>query len=336
MLAIVLYIVVPILCLFGIRGKDCENNVLSKDETLMIRGIGMLFIIFTHMVKENICTSTYFFYVSGVVGVGVCFLVSGYGLHMSYKTKDKYLENFFGTKILRLLLPFMAAYSLYFMLKIFRGENVTAIETLNNLLTVTLPGVTFWYLKIQFLLYAFFYISYRFVTKINYKIFSVIFLSIGYIMLAKLFGLELFWYNSCLFFSLGLILAEYQSKILPLLRNKNVFLINGLAFTFLYLVLYYFGRLGIDWLFDMIYMFFFAGLAIWFVQKKGDSWALKLLGYYSIEVYLIHTVIGGYFDSTQPLSYILLPVVSVIIGIPIHQISTKLTNFILRRDRSVN
>lgn len=336
MLAIVLYVVVPILCLFGTKSKYYENSVLSKDETLMLRGIGMLFIVFTHMVKTNICTSTYFFYVSGVVGVGVCFLVSGYGLHLSYKNKNQYLEHFFGSKILRLLIPFIAAYILYFALKAIRGEDVIVTEMLTNLLTVTFPGVTFWYLKIQFLLYVFFYASYRLLPEINQKIVGVVALSLGYITVAKILGLELFWYNSCLFFSLGLVLAEYQSEVLPFIKNKYIITINVMAFVFLYLVLYYFGRLGIDWLFDMIYMVFFSGITIWFVQKRKDSWILKILGYYSIEIYLIHTVIGGYFDSTRPLSYILLPLVSVIIGIPVHQISTRLTNVVLKKEKYVS
>lgn len=324
MLVIVLYIIVPLLCLVGTKIEINQGDVLTKDQTLIMRGLGMVFIIFTHMVETNICTSTYFFHVSGVIGVAVCFLVSGYGLHTSFKRKNNYLENFWNGKILRLLLPYIAAFILDLILAKFEGSSLYIKDICGNLLTVTIPGVTFWYLKIQFLLYIFFYFSYRIFSNMRNKIVGVTFFTIVYIVIAKLYGLDLFWYNSCLCFVWGIILAEYQSKILPLLRNNSLLIVMGGGFTLLYLILYFFGRLQIDWIFDMVYMTLFCGIVLCLVQKINGSLILKLLGYYSIEVYLIHTVIGGYFDSTNPLSYILVPLVSVIIGIPIHQISKRL------------
>lgn len=329
MLAIVLYIIVPLLCLIGIKYDKDEKNILSKDDTLTMRGIGMLFIVFTHMVKGNICPSTYFFYVSGGVGVAICFLVSGYGLHVSFKKKSNYLHPFWGSKILRLLVPFIVIYIMYLGLSLVRGDIITLAGIVKDILTVTIPGVTFWYLKIQLLLYVIFYVSYRLFSDVRYKMISVVVLTIIYVVLAKICGLELFWYNSCLFFALGLYVAEYQDKILYFLRNKLVFVINSLFCMILYLVLYFFGRLGIDWLFDTVYMMLFCGLALWLVQKWKESVVLRTLGYYSIEVYLIHTVIGGYFDAIRPINYILLPLVSFCIGMPVHWITTRITSVVL-------
>ena len=94
MIAIVLYVVVPMMCLLGVAKREKIDSFLDKDATLAMRGVGMLFIVFTHMAATNVCQDTYFFYVSGVIGVGICFLVSGYGLHISIKIASTIFDCF--------------------------------------------------------------------------------------------------------------------------------------------------------------------------------------------------------------------------------------------------
>ncbi|MEO2261818.1 acyltransferase [Dorea sp. YH-dor228] len=319
MLFIVLYVVIPVLCLVGIQKRHELKNIFDKNTTLAMRGVGMLFIVFTHMSKSNLCTETYFFYVSGVIGVAICFLVSGYGLHISYKRNFCYLERFWIPKILRLLLPFWTAYIYYWLSLLIRGESFEMVEVVKNLIAFTFPGVTLWYLKIQLLMYAIFYFSYRFFKKSWMKIAGVVIATVVYIIVAVAMGLASFWYNTCLFFGLGVLLAEYQDKILPFIRKNWVCVVNSCVFVLIYAILYFFGRMNMDWIIDTVYMLCFCSVLIWFFQRFMRFRILETLGKYSIEIYLFHIVISGeMFSALRPAAYILTPLVCVLIGIPVH------------------
>lgn len=335
MLAIVIYIVVPVLCLLGVHRRKSVESILTKDATLAMRGLGMMFIVFTHMAAEFICISTYFFWVSGAIGVAICFLVSGYGLHVSNKRKDNYLCGFWLPKILRLLIPFVLALILYWLRLHLEGRTMSIQTFLGSLFTITFPGTTLWYLKIQFLMYAVFFFTYRYLKGTKRRIVGVFAATAAYILIAAAAGMELFWYNTCLFFPLGLVLAEYQDHILPVLRKNRIALLAGAVFVFLYAVLYFFGRLGLDFLFDSVYMLFFCVLLLWLVQHFSGFWVLEILGKYSIEVYLLHIVIGGIFPSDEPASYILTPVVSVLLGIPVQWASGKIAGYLLNHRKQV-
>lgn len=327
MLAVVIYIVIPVLCLLGVHTNANEKNMISKDASLAMRGLGMLFIIYTHMAQSNTCPETYYFYVSGVIGVAICFLVSGYGLHISYTKKVNYLDRFWKSKILRLLLPFLVAFTCYWLIKYIQDESIDIALLLKGLFTITFPGVTLWYLKIQLLMYAAFFFAYRYAESTNCKIACVFAVAFIYTIMAAVCGVPMFWYNTCLFFPLGLLLAEHREIIMAVIRKKTTFAaaigLNG----FLYGVLYFFGRLGIDWLIDQVYMLSFCVGLLWIVQRFTGFRVLEVIGKYSIEVYLFHIVVRGEcFSATNPAAYVLTPLICVLIGIPVHWLTDKITN----------
>lgn len=335
MLALVLYIVIPALCLVGVHRRGSVENMLDKDTTLAMRGLGMLLIVFTHMAAGFICTSTYFFWVSGTIGVAICFLVSGYGLHISYKNKNNYLRSFWMPKIMRLLVPFWLALAAYWIRMYMEDRTMSTQALLKSLFTVTFPGTTLWYLKIQFLMYTAFFFAYHYLKEAKLKIVGVFVATVCYILIAAAIGMEPFWYNTCLFFPLGLFLAEYQDFIFPIIRKKCVALMSLAIFACLYAVLYFFGRLNLDFLFESIYSLVFCVVLLWFVQIFSGSYILIMLGKYSIEVYLLHIVIGGILPNDRPLSYILTPAISILLGIPVHWISGKVTHLLFHYRKQV-
>lgn len=329
-IAVVLYLVIPLLCMLGIKRREPQGNRLEKDATLAMRGVGMLFIMYTHLVKGHICTATFFFYVSGIIGVAICFLVSGYGLHAQYVSKREYLEHFWGGKLLRLLVPFVLSCLVYLAYSWLAGKELILSETLRSFLTIRFPKTTLWYLKIQLLLYLLFYLAYRFLPRNSWRIagvFVAVFVSIA---VMKWAGFKSFWYNTCLFFPLGLLLAEKQEHILPFARKNKVVICAGAVFVFLYLVIYFFGRLNLDWLIDNIYMLCFCLILLWGVQKFAGFRLLEQFGKYSIEVYLLHIAVGN-FDSSLAINYLLEPFLVLALSIPVHEASRRITGACLKR-----
>ena len=157
------YIIPTILSLFFIKKQD--NNLLSRDATLSIRGIGMLLIVFTHAIESNINTYTYFFHVSAILGVSACFLVSGYGLYLSLEKNHNYLKGFLIQKFSRLLIPYFIYFIISILYSVFSKQNLDISTIGYELITLQMAGLLLWYLKIQLLLYVFFFISFKFVNK---------------------------------------------------------------------------------------------------------------------------------------------------------------------------
>ena len=78
-LIIVFYFVIPAICLIGVEKKPISALLIEKDTAIELRGLSMLLIILAHAVGTDSNYATFFFYVSAILGVGMCFLLSGYG-----------------------------------------------------------------------------------------------------------------------------------------------------------------------------------------------------------------------------------------------------------------
>ena len=327
--AIVLYLIVPLLCLWGISFHRDERLTLSQDVTLSIRGIGMLLIVFVHLIQDYINLQTYFVFVSGVLGVSACFLVSGYGLHKSFVRKENYLKGFLQTKALRMLLPYGVLYIVYLLFSLFAGDTPTLSVIAGELLTLQMDGILLWYLKVQLLCYVIFYLCYRFIPGKTARMAAVFGGVILWMILAISLDFGVSWYNTCLFFPIGLLLAEYEKPILGLLRKPVVIAVNTGATVALFAVIYLFGRFGLDLLYDWGYMLVFNAALIGMLLYVRGSRLLNAFGKYSMEVYLLHLLLltedpFGIFHADDGLSYLLLAALSLVTAIPIYHLCNRL------------
>lgn len=328
--AIVLYLIVPLLCLWGTSFHRDERFTLSQDVTLSIRGIGMLLIVFVHLIQDYINLQTYFVYVSGVLGVSACFLVSGYGLHKSFVRKENYLEGFLQTKALRMLLPYAVLYIIYLLFSLFAGDTPSLSAIAGELLTLQMDGILLWYLKVQLLCYVIFYLCYRFIPGKAARMAAVFGGVILWMLLAMALDFGVSWYNTCLFFPIGLLLAEYEKPILGLLRKPVVIAANTGATVAMFAVIYLFGRFGLDLLYDWVYMLVFNAALIGMLLHVRGSRLLNAFGKYSMEVYLLHLLLLkeaplSLFRCDDGVSYILIAVLSLVTAVPLYYLCNRLT-----------
>lgn len=328
-IVICLYIILPILCLIGVQKNDLIEPALTKDATVSIRGIGMLLIIFAHAIGDHIVPETFFFYVSAILGVSACFLVSGYGLYKSHIRTQNYMHGFLVLKFSRCLIPYFILYILYLLVSAATGTLPTLSHIGTELITLRMDGLLLWYLKIQLLLYIFFWIVFRFIASEKLRLPALFVFVLVYILIAWRCGIKSHWYNTCLFFPLGILMAKYEVKILTFCRTRLVLLSSFALLLGLFGVIYLFGRLNMDWLIDNAYMLAFNILLVGLFQILKNSKLLYIIGTYSMEIYLVHLLLltanpFQFFNPTKGISYLILLALTILISLPVYTISNAL------------
>ncbi len=333
--ALTMYVFLPALCLFGVR-KKAADNTLSKDITTEIRGIGMLLIVLAHAVEQRDDTAAFFFYVSAVLGVGACFFVSGYGLYKSFASKKDYLDRFLLSKFSRVLVPYFLLFIISLIFRIVLKDSISLKDVFLELITLRMDGLLLWYLKIQLLLYVFFFLSFRFFSE--KKIVALFVFTIIYIIIAWKSGLTAYWYNTCLFFLLGVVFAKYEKKLLPVITSKFGTLVSLGTFLFLFLVIFFFGRLNIEFIIDFFYIFSFVAFILSLLSFFSGSKVLSFSGKYSMEIYLIHLLLlrrsmFGLFSSDKLWSYLLLLAATAFFSWFLYPVDNRIIDKLLRRKR---
>lgn len=338
-LAFTLYLLVPLLSLLGMKiNKSNDRNSLSIDTTTTARGVGMIMIIFSHGVVETAITNVTFFYsVSAILGVSLCFLVSGYGLYFGYENKTKYLDGFISKKIVKLLLPYFVLYVIFLIYDIING-GLNFKDVLLEIITLRMNGMMLWYLKIQLLLYLLFFLVYKYIPKEKTKLPLLFILVIAYIIIMWIVKVEMYWYNTVLFFSLGCLLCKFKDKLIPFIKNKAIIALASIGTCGVFLIIYLFGKFGLDYFVDSIYMLAFNIAVLGVLSYLSNSKLLGFIGKYSLEIYLFHCLLlsinpFGFFDATKWYSYVLLLIITCAISLAINFVCNKVYKLIFNKNK---
>lgn len=328
------YIFIILICLVGIRKNEAING-LTKDATQAIRGVGMLLIVFSHAIENTINNTTYFFYVSAILGVSACFLVSGYGLFISMSKKENYLKGFLIQKFSRLLIPYFIFFIISIIVNLTTDNIVNFKDTILELITLQLDGLLLWYLKIQLLLYIFFYLSFKFIKNQNIAITVIFVLTLIYYVIALKCGLKPYWYNTCIFFALGILMAKTKDSILHLIKKCYIFIPSGIITIAIFIFIYLFGRMELEILIDNAYMLAFNVFLIGIFMNFNNSYFLNIMGKYSMEIYISHLLIlkwnpFGLLNPNNGISYLLLLLETIAFSIPVYIVSNKINDNITK------
>lgn len=225
----VLYLVIlPILILWKLKFIDRSNEkqLLSKEDTIALRGISAFFVISAHYMTwvDEMVGYTTNAVVKGVIGqlggIGVLifFFASGYGLYESYGHRE--VDRSYLIKRLKgVYIPYITIKIIfliaYHILGISNG-NVRA-----ELISIFL--VEDWFIHVIVVLYIVFFIA----AKINKKYMIEInmvadcILTGVYIYQNKPIG----WFNALWLFTFGIFISKYQYKIAELIRKDYYYML---------------------------------------------------------------------------------------------------------------
>lgn len=292
-----------------IRIRENQEDYLSKDYTIYVKGILALIVVFCHIQfnRINFVGFKVFNYV-GDFAVALFFFLSGYGLISQYiKKGDIYLKSFLKKRVLKIMfiyLFFNFIYIVYYLLcNNFESINLLKYVFIDKKLIVSHS----WYIIDILILYILFYIFAKKFNK-NYNNISkgILICSIIFGIVLIILGYEECWYVSLLSFYFGFFYKLFLDKKVNL---KNIiFLI--LCFVILEGMLLLIDFINIS----MVKIYLTAlikNLAcicfILIVINLGKiiqfrNPFFKFMGNISLEVYLIHGLFENIFRNIHYIS----------------------------------
>lgn len=303
---------------------------MTKENTLVYKGIAIIMIVFCHG-----CAAIFPFSIArlttplGGIGVSVFLFLSGYGLNESAKSKG--IEGYWKKKIEKVVYPYLIVFSIYILLM----HKFLSLKDI-FLLLLTLKDRSdyyYWYIGYQFFWYFCYYISLKFYNQSRKMKYIV--LSVGVVLSFSMFNT--LRAEQSIAFILGVMVSEFPelkkklnnnyynvvlmilglvmlaTKQLSVVRNNVLLLkiVQLLIKTPLALVSIKVGE-------KVAYCYKFK------ILKKG----FKLLGKYSYEIYLTHAiallaVLGRKIDLVSISAFFLLTVIGTYLLAKVEKLSRK-------------
>ncbi len=325
LVVIVAFSILFLLSLIGVR-KCCltdHSDFFSKESTNWLRGIAIIFIMLAHYFAS--INSPWIFQTTGSLGVALFFLLSGFGLMAQKQKRSDYYKGFIVKRIFRIVVPFIIAFAfccVMFLICGFSFENNLFFE----FFTLSLPDTINWYLKIQMIMYIVFWLLMLALKNKSNKLFVVIIFSVSliYMAIAYISGIETYWFSSTLYFPLGMLLAMYKDKLYALINKKYIIsvLISIVLFIAGFGLLYFIGG---SVFYEMLYTLSVVLIFITILVKvHGNSKILLFMGNYSLELYLSHTIIYKllvFVDAGNILWFFAAIIASVLLAVLIKKLS---------------
>lgn len=198
---------------------------LTKEQSLSLRGIAILMVMVSHYADwyAGYLTNEAFGYGLtrlGVYGVDLFFLVSGYGLAKSV-TRKRIGWQFLWNRLKTTYLPYLLIAGL---IRLYEGGIHTPREWFRFL-----TGFDYWFIRNILLFYGSFFVIYRLAKKEWVRMLLLFLVQIGYMGWLAYLGRGSFWYVSNIAFFIGVLLAQYEKKLLPLAGFLYPLQLVGLA-----------------------------------------------------------------------------------------------------------
>lgn len=290
------FLIFIFITIYGIKFfKDGDKNYLDKKSTTMSRGFFTILIFFSHFnsyfsnigIQYPIYTK-----IIGKIGqlmVTMFLFYSGYGIYKSCISKENYFKNFLKNRFLKTLFVFDLAVFMYLIVGVIKGNTYSSKQIILSFIGWDSLGNSNWFMFDILILYLITYIIAKiFDNKLNKK--AII--SITIVSLILIVGLhkykQLWWYDTLLCYSIGMIYALYENEINKIFQSKYYLIILILA-TILFGTTYILEKYSI--LFNLINAIIFS---LWYTIimykiKIGNN-CLEFLGKYSYEIYILQRI----------------------------------------------
>lgn len=310
MISVVFIAIVLLLCLpkSSWRWKGLFDDGLSLQNTIPVRGIAALCIIFTH-------TGLVPFFNHGYLFVGVFFFFSGFGVMQGLLHKPDYLKTFFRRRFPSLLVPYYTMTALYLAVFFFSNFCPPADLLLYSLLpplavftknSLIVPAS--WYVAALLFFYTFFAVFFRCFRFSRAFLLTAVGVCL-YCVVCKHFGKGIPWYGTTFLFLLGILFAQYASAVHSFISKRYGVLL--LVFLLLFpVVLFADEHVSLFAPFfdhKKLIKFFthqcvttcFVAVVILFLYKvRLGSPVFRFLGKISFELYLCHQIVIQILDNS--------------------------------------
>lgn len=239
---LILFIIMLIKIKFAPAGEFYEDY-LSLENSKILQGIMAVCVILHHLSQYTTDYGyiqrgpiTVFAYM-GILFTAIFFFCSGYGLVTSYKNKPDYLNTFFKKRIPTILIPFMISNFIYLIfVGLYFGRIRSMLGCIAAFFGLILVNSNTWFLVEILILYLAFYFIFRKMKKTD----CALWVMTGFVVLLMTVSLLLghdhsetggrwfmgeWWYNTTIFFVVGMFVAWYASSVLNFFKKNYKWLL---------------------------------------------------------------------------------------------------------------
>ncbi len=328
---IMYFIVLPLFILWNIKllDRSDEKQLLSKEDTVALRGISAFFVIAAHFmfwVDEMIGYTTDAI-VKGVVGqlggIGVLifFFVSGYGLYESYGNR-KVDRTYVVKRLKGVYFPYIIIKLIFLVINHLLG--ISDIDIGTEILSVIF--VEDWFIHVIVILYIVFYIA----AKLNKKYMLTINIAADCVLAAVYLYQDkpIGWFNALWLFTFGIFVSKYQDKIISLGRKYYYQMITASLMGFVLMGGIFAINKGLLWanIFKPLSgMFLCMGICMIMRKCKLTSLINMWGGGRSLHLYIVHISIWNLVRIDKPIIRFW---VALELSIMITEIMFRITNYI--------
>ena len=317
-----IFIIVIILFFFiSPKIKDSRSNkFISFDNSLYLRGIAILLVIFQHIggnFGTNLLTPL------GGTGVAIFLVLSGFGLNESFKKKG--LDYYWRNRIIRVFIPYFILISIISCF----SDNFNLKNYLFDIFGIK---TSYWYIAFLLKQYILYYIATRFFYQFRLQIIFII-------SIISIFILPNIEAEQGLSFLLGVLISENYNKVCSnrfLMRNILIFTFFCIGTIFLAIKqLPIIREYENHFIYNWVQLFIKLPYAIFFILiiHKLPIFKSKFLiftGMISYELYLTHMIFLQYIDMKLINAFIVL-IVSFALSYLFYLLNQHINTFLRKR-----
>lgn len=230
--------------------QGTNQNCLSKNETLPIKGLFVILVFFRHFrgyVDMDHGLLNHLFVLldsrSSQLIVTMFFFYSGYGIFEQLKKHKTYISSFIFHRFIPTYISFLACVFIYFIISLISGKSFSPLDIFLCFIGWNDSfGNSNWFMFVTFSLYALFYISFFYKNEEKYIFPKLIIFNILTFFLILLLAIykKHYWYNTLLCFNLGMFFSHFRKKIDTFLnKNSKTFYISFIIIIILFLVSFF-------------------------------------------------------------------------------------------------
>lgn len=267
---------------------------LPKNRTEMIRGIAAIAIVFSHIASYSKGAApsgllrAYIIFLTSLGGIGVdlFFFFSGYGNYFSVFRNKDHRFKWLWKRCATLLIVYIVCLVLVLAVLFAGGYRTSAINIFNEIIHLTIPYSSVWYVKIQLLVYVFLVVA-SFMKDRRGQFIIVTLLCFLSSAILFYIGFEDKWWKSTLCFAVGVFVGAYRSEIEKYIvqHKKALLTVSVLGTPFVYYGAIFVHAYPIKTIGHIILCIFIIAIA---QLIQMDSSFYYKLGSYSLALYLIH------------------------------------------------
>ncbi len=226
------YILLFLLCCWGLGRRKPPASGLDRDTTLAIKGI-FIFWVFIRHVSGYLVKSGYTFSrvgdslfqligsCSGQLIVVMFLFYSGYGVMEQIKSKgNDYVRLIPRKRVLQTLLNFDVAVLIYIALDILLGLNISCRKSFFALIAWDSVGNSNWYIFVILLCYLAVYACFRAKRFFDGLDAEIVFVALFFVSFALSMVKPHWWYNTMLAFPAGMLWSKLRKQIDSILQIR--------------------------------------------------------------------------------------------------------------------